>query len=778
MSGNENHVRDDGLPVELDRLVHHVELHRSGWWDQALRTLLLATAWLKAPITATQLVEHLHQELDGRLTRERAEQLIAVAIADGTLVDLPGGGIKASEDVSSAFSAQLESVERCEERLHMRFVEAVAEAGVDADPEKVWMDVNDMYLRPLVREAGARMYQVLTSSADVTSSVPAYEDLVKPISDRYGHEIRAALIAFLDPSDADVREFVLRMVNANFVREAAALDSSVLDGLSASRGQPQGVKIFLDTNFLFSFLQLHDNPANEAADDLMDLIDRCRSTLGIELYVLPITIDEARRVIRGVTSRLENLQPTRNMAAAARELTSTGLVAKYLEAASHSPDRLRPDDYFGPYDSGLPVILEDKGIKLYNDNLDSLRVDQGVIDDIHAMNERQANRLRGQKPYETNLHDAVLWRHCFNRRPASSDSPLDLSYWVCTLDYGLIAFDRSKSRQNHRPPVCLTPSALVQLLQFWAPRSEELDRALVGSVRQPLLFLEFDSASEKTTIEILRSLSRYENIGDLPVKTLYGVISDDALRTRLAITPNLSDEEQAEMVESAIIKEAQTLDQQLGEARAARLRAEQEAAAGASTNAELVASLRAELDRRTEDVERLVADSESMGELVASSTAELSAVSAESAAESKKLQHRIDAIEAERRRSNERSRTVLVLVSLTAVLAALTIAGESVLDEHIADWLAWVGPAVSAVCVLTLLANQIVVRNKDFGLSQRPLLGAMSKVAIWVLAAAVAGVIGDAVFAGLKDEGDTQSQSATAVEPRSSESLGGGGSGR
>lgn len=740
------------LPAELDQLVHHVELHRSGWWDQALETLVLATAWLKAPITPAALVDHLYQELDGRLTRDRADELIALGLAAGTLVELATGEIKASEELAATFAAQFAAVQECEARLHLRFVEAVADSGVDADPEVVWTDVKDLYLGPLVRESGARMYQVITASERVENAVPSYDALVKPICDRYGHEIRAALISFLDPSDPDVRSFVLRMVNANFVREAAALDSAVLEGLTASRGRPQGVSIFLDTNFLFSFLRLHDNPANEMANDLMELIGRCRATLGIDLYVLPITIEEARRVLRGVTARLESLQPTRNMAAAAREFTSTGLVAKYLEAASQSASRLRPNDFFGPYDSGLPIILGDRGIKLFNDELDHLRVDQGVIDDIHLMNERQANRERGPKPYETNLHDAVLWRFCSDRRPAAADSPLELGYWVSTLDYGFIGFDRSKSRQLNKPPICLTPAALVQLLQFWAPRSEELDRALVGSIRQPLLFLEFDSASEQTTIDILRSLSRYENIADLPVNTLYGVISDEALRARLSTSPNLTDEQQVELVESAIIQEAHELERRLEQARHSKQAAERAAEESMSMKEGELERLRTELAHRTAEVDALTVKSASLDELVAASVERLEVVSSEGDAKNLELQTRLGALEREQAYRRERSRTLLLLGGATALLALCSVAIESLIDERISDWLAWSAPAVNSICLVIILARWRIEGNELYGRTRVGILRGLSKVAMWVLAAALAGVVGNLVYDGLQDE--------------------------
>lgn len=750
------------LPAELDSLVHHLELNRSGWWDQALKTLVLATAWLNSPKTVDELISTLSEGLDGRLTPDRAEHVIEAALADGSLIDGANGKVKVSEVLAESFKQQLASVHDCETRLHERFIEIVANAGIDADPEHIWEDMLELYLRPLVREAGARMYRVITATADLEEAVASYNALVAPICEKYGHEIRPLLIEFLDPGEPDVRQFVLRMINANFVREASALDDTVLDSLSSSTNRPQAVRIYLDTNFLFSFLQLHDNPANAVAEDLVRLVEQCRARIDIDLYVLPITIEEARRVLRSVTSRLESVVPTRNMAYAAREFTSTGLVAKYLEAASQTTERLRPADFFGPYDSGLLNILVERGVKLHNDKLDALRVDQDVIDDMHLLEERQQGRPKGPKPYESNLHDSVIWNFCRLRRPGYAESPLELGAWVCTLDYGLIAFDRLKLSQRSTPPVCLTPGALVQLLQFWVPRSEEFDRVLVGSFRQPLLFLDFDSTSEQTTIDILRTLSRYENVDDLPVKTLFGVVSNDALRTRLETAPDVSTEEEIELVEAAIIEQARILDEQRQEAE---LEAQEAiAAANRSTerHTEEIGHLRAEVERTEQEAEAARVSARALEGRLDSKTEEVDTLRTATAADTEMLENRIQVLEQDATMSKEVTRFAVVMISLALCLGAATVAFESAVDQRIADWLAWSGPAVASVCLLVLAADRLTSRNTQFGVNQRGLVKSCAKVAAWVLLAVLGGVLANFVYDGLRGEGQGD---ASALEP-------------
>lgn len=104
---------------------------------------------------------------------------------------------------------------------------------------------------------------------------------------------------------------------------------------------------------------------------------------------------------------------------------------------------------------------------------------------------------------------------------------------MVTEDLRMVGFDRWKRGKTEEFPVSLTPASLMQLLQFWVPRSEELDRALVGAIRLPFLFEGFDREAETVTIRIIRTLSRYENQDDLGSSTIQAVLMNRALRQRL-----------------------------------------------------------------------------------------------------------------------------------------------------------------------------------------------------------------------------------------------------
>ena len=175
---------------------------------------------------------------------------------------------------------------------------------------------------------------------------------------------------------------MLRRLNAQYVADATALPAAALDRLAKQRSVPSRVRLMVDTNFLFSILGLHDNPGNEEANKLLQLVDEVRSRVKLQLYVLPITFDETRNVLSDVAVRLTDFRGQPNLAEAAKRTKSLGLAQRYLEAASQSPTNLSAADFFAPYESDLLTVLRSKSVELYNTSLDELRMDQDVIDDV------------------------------------------------------------------------------------------------------------------------------------------------------------------------------------------------------------------------------------------------------------------------------------------------------------------------------------------------------------------------------------------------------------
>jgi len=371
--------------------------------------------------------------------------------------------------------------------------------------------------------------------------------------------LQNAIDELLDPQNEVVRSYVLRLLNAHFFLEASRLDRGTLDLVGSFSEQPT-FHIFFDTNFLFSVLQLHSNPSNESAKSLMTLLKQLSSRFRVKLYVLPITVNEAKRTLAAAEESITTTI-TPHLAAAALQLPQSGLMEKYLSEAANSPKALSPTEYFAPYIKDLVTILKQRGIEVHNGDSEQYRMRTAVTDDINAQIEHEAEikkrnqrfRVRDYRQWE---HDLVLWHFVHDHRPAVLESPLSASHWLVSVDYRLLNFSFYKQRQsNESVPVGVHPATFLQMLQFFIPRSPEFEEAMLGSVRLPFLMREFDGDAERVTLRILRALSRFENVDDLEEGEIVSVLTNDALRGKLSTSESLPGDEELQLVRDALIDE-------------------------------------------------------------------------------------------------------------------------------------------------------------------------------------------------------------------------------
>jgi hypothetical protein len=129
-------------------------------------------------------------------------------------------------------------------------------------------------------------------------------------------------------------------------------------------------------------------------------------------------------------------------------------------------------------------------VELFNEKLDDYSTRQDVVDDIHVVFKYEEKLPPAKrKSYPKVAHDMVLWHFVNDKRSAYIESPIDASDWILTVDFRLIGFDEHKQkRSGSKVPLCIHPTSLIQLLQFWVPRTKEFEEAMLGSLRLPFLF--------------------------------------------------------------------------------------------------------------------------------------------------------------------------------------------------------------------------------------------------------------------------------------------------
>src|SRR6266478_2522520 len=544
------------LPPELVSLIHYTELNKSGWWNKSIQQLILSAIWLTgknltdSSLTRT-LADSFHINIDSQRVKAQCEQLVR----SGSLVRLPSGELKISEASKKSLEEELRQAEELTAKTKAKFDEVFQKSCPMLDASEQWTIFHTRFLLPLVREIGARTYQLISGSQldlEATARLPEFLSAY-PVHHHQG--LRNAIINFLDPSDDNVRGFVLRQLNAYFCLEASSLEQTTIDLLMQSMEHPPAFKIFVDTNFLFSFLDLHENPSNEAAKSLVKLTKQLEGRALCKFYVSAETLDEFKRVVRAQQDFLHGLVLPANLAHAALEMDLSAIAQRFVEFSKGAGQPIYAEAYFRPYLSDLIPTLRGKQVELFNESMKPFSMRQDVIDDI-LQQQRHERRRYGDnaKSYEQLRHDVVLWHFVTEKRPVRVESPVEATFWIVTVDYHFLGFDLYKrADQDASIPVCLHPTSLIQLLQFWLPRTQEFEEAILDSLRLPLLFQEFDSSAERVTVRILETLARFEKVEQLSTSVVGNILVNQALRQEIALEPDI--QKQVDLVRGALVEE-------------------------------------------------------------------------------------------------------------------------------------------------------------------------------------------------------------------------------
>ena len=533
------------LPPELLSLVHHLELTQSGWWDKALQQLALMVLWLKGDfMTAAQIRTSIEDNYSVVVDLERLTSQLGTLLHAKALVNTGLNRYKIAEERARSLEQELQAGRRVEEQARQLFIDRISALDVDVDPHDCWYRFQSLCLIPLVRHMGARTYDFITSGRQPRNMIFEYTEQFFKAYDAVQQEtLRQTIVEYLAPSNNAVREFVLRLLDNAFFIEASGLPKEALASLSDSAGKKISLKLFFDTNLLFSILDLHDNRSNDSAQALLHLLSQISDAFPSSLYVLPLTVEEFRSTLTHYQDRLANISCAPNIATASRLYGKlSGLTLRYMRACEEAGRSISAVAFFKPYITNTVRIMREKGLDLFNASCDTYFQRQDVVDDINAFWQGLDAKQHSNRRYKAIEHDMVL-RHLVNdRRPPYVESPLDAQYWVATVDFRLIRFDQDKAAAGRRPPVCIDPVSLVRMLQLWLPRTDALERAMLEGFKIPFGFSGFDAESETVTLKILETLSRFEDVSDLSTETITHLLIDDVTRQRMR-TANHPEEE-------------------------------------------------------------------------------------------------------------------------------------------------------------------------------------------------------------------------------------------
>lgn len=559
------------LPPELVALIHHVELSESGWYDQLIDQLLLSLLFLNdSPSDLDDLKAGLHSNFDFSADDNTLRKSITRLKSANKLAEANDQSFRITDLAMRDIRTALNDNDTLDQKVSQRFKALVTEDITEVDPDECWESFCSDCLDPLVAKLGARTYELIAAPKTHTSDVYS----IGSCADKFPENIREKLYTlfdkFLDTENQDVRNFVLNRLHCYLLTLTVSLPEESLSRLVKKSKSNLQLKLFLDTNFMFSILDLHENPANPVARDLTKLLITIKNHVHSKLYVFPPTIDEANRTIMAVHRELDRIEVSPRLGRITKATmsgSSSGIMGRYLRAAATSSSTLSANKFLEPYLNDLISVLRGVRVEIFNENTESTLGSQEVLDDIHDVQDSQIQYPKDrQKGFEAIRHDVALWHFVSQKRHVRVDSPLDAVYWVVTVDQRLIRFDKNKvdSRDEVSVPVCVHPATLIQMLRLWTPRTALFDSAMLHCVRS-LLPRTNETDTEVVTLKILSSLARFEGVDQLPEATVSSVLLNRAVRAGMDRV--LDPIEQNQLVRDALLDELRSAKREIDDVR-------------------------------------------------------------------------------------------------------------------------------------------------------------------------------------------------------------------
>ena len=522
------------LSPVLGRLVHHVELQKAGWWQTTIERLIIGAAYLSdKAVDSSGFKSVIEKQFHASVTSEALNTALQSLVSRDELISI-GNTFRLPQVAREAFEGEVAAAEALADAAKREFGRIVEEFVGKLTTSLEWDFFEAKFLRPLLEQTGADTYNLIAGSSP-TAGTSFVDEFLNGFEDSQKDVVRDVVAQFLDPKNETIREYIGMMLHAHFCVSSSGLSSITLKKIESMTRKKPRFRLFVDTNFLFSLIRLHDNPSNETADELRQLIGTVDEYVDVGLYITTRTIAEAQSSIRAAKFSVEGISAATNITYAALNSGLSGIAVRFFRERASSVGYLSAEDYFQPYLKDFTAVARTRGVELYNEKLDAYSKRQDVIDTINERLTRQYNRGSDKKKtYEVIEHDAMLWHFVTDKRPVRPESPTEAESWILTVDYGFIRFDAARQRtKNLVVPVCIHPTSLMQLLRFWVPRSEEFEEAMLGSLRLPFLFRKFDASAEKTSIRILQAISRFEGVEDLPREAVTSTVVNESLRSRI-----------------------------------------------------------------------------------------------------------------------------------------------------------------------------------------------------------------------------------------------------
>ncbi|SEJ41838.1 hypothetical protein SAMN04487995_4595 [Dyadobacter koreensis] len=407
------------------------------------------------------------------------------------------------------------------------------ELQIDSKINKLWIVFNEYILDTFYQygESAVNHFRLYNIDSDIRET-NSYKNALEKLSQDERILFKEVVLKFTNSLSSQDIEYLDSLANKTVSFHSLGLPNDL--HLEVIDKEIFNWVIFVDTNFLFSILNLHKHPENQAAHELIKLVNL--SKLRIDFRYTPFTLKE----LKGQKSEFSNNIPkekfTKSQISA---MLRSGKLDSFSEAyyknlLNNSEATLHPTEVIDYSEKTLQVS------NITKFNSDFAKISEEYLEKcigeyqhyINIINDayQQRNSIKSIYKSEKQLHHDVFLREAIlYLQAATKTNPENLSqkkYLGLTLDKLLIKYDKYElSKQSHDyvlPNFYLPSFLLKKLYQILPIETQDHKKAFVTAIAT---FTFFES-SEKSK-EVQKFVAYYRNMGLEDEDTLLSFITDE-----------------------------------------------------------------------------------------------------------------------------------------------------------------------------------------------------------------------------------------------------------
>jgi len=412
------------------------------------------------------------------------------------------------------------------------------------------------YLQRVFRRHGMQSVALLQPQANLPTDYQEslhtlLQDAISSSLDAKFHPLaREAISTFMASvgQDADRAAYMVQLADVAF--NFFKLEVSPEASQELVRRLPE-LTLFLDTNFVFGLLNLHNNPQVEVSMKLVEVIKKHELPFRLRYH------ERTQKEIRDTASFYGGIlrshywpKSLSKVAVASRRLS--GLETKFHELNSQGHvdvnEFLRRIEHFD-------VVVEEADIKLYRMSQDRTKEWADLYAEYATFLEKHGKK---DKAYEVIQHDVVLLDTVSQLR-SKAPSTIEAGTLILTCDFYLYLFDQLQAKKENRLPCVILPNSFWQMLRPYMKSDTDFDKAFAETFALPE-FSVIGGGGGRACSKMLGILAAYK---DLPEETATRLLTNGVLVDHLSQATDGA--EFNALVEAAIV----TQNAELMEERAA-----------------------------------------------------------------------------------------------------------------------------------------------------------------------------------------------------------------